>query len=129
RNQISVTLALPLEKERKGEKEFLALGHKTADAVAHNLSSGVANRVLGRRNALKFMHHTGFIDVLKVSHVPNSNNLVRFLYDYDSGVGLLTDQFDGKVAPQTTNHIENTLQHDFLLKHIFRLQWFAPLES
>lgn len=109
RHKIRVSIALPLLRESKGEEDFI-----NDDLTQEDWATQVKKRIANRRKAFKFMKVSGFIDVIKVAHVPHADTLIEIKYDYDKQ----------DLSIENKDVIED--KFEYLLKKIFPMKWFKP---
>src|ERR1044072_2531297 len=65
RHGVRITIALPLTHERVGEEAFINKHISKTEWVEQ-----VRQRIVRRKKAFRFMKVSGFIDAIKVRHVP-----------------------------------------------------------
>ncbi len=115
RHGIKVDIALPLIRERIGEEEFIE-----KHLSENELVEIVRHRVVRREKALRFMKVSGFIDAIKVEHVPNAKKLIDIDYTFDRRSDL-----DSENKSENTNVVKAD-KFEYLLKKIFPMTWFEP---
>jgi hypothetical protein len=129
RHGISVRVALPLTKQRRGERKFIESCKQSGDSTRMVWAHRTEAAARLRQNAHKFMEHCGFIEALEVAHVPAAKNLVEIIYDHDSGSEVSYDAADESGVDENAKTETPPENPDYFLKRIFRLRWFPPLSG
>ena len=111
RHGINIKIALPLPYERIGEEEFI-----NQNLIREKWVGDLRSRVNRRKKALRFMYHSGFVDAIKVKHVPHSSELIEIDYKFDKRRDVSDSQDEGEENPS----------FNYLLKNIFPMRWFEP---